>query len=83
MVRTQGSSVAMSTNWSKCFLCKTESSESLVCPGESKRKDIGAGYVSMATNLSNFASIGALSTELAELVKQTGDLDELLTSKHA
>ena len=37
----------------------------------------------MVTNLSNFASIDALSTKLTELVKQTGDLAELLTSQHA
>ena len=48
-----------------------------------RKKDIEVGYVSMTTNLSNFASIGVLLTELAELVKQTGDLAILLTSKHA
>lgn len=92
MVCAQGSGVAMagseeetqsmSTYWSKCVLCKTQSNE-LLCPDDSKRKDVGTGYVSMATNLSNFGPVGALSTELTELVKQTGDLAELLTSKHA
>ena len=39
-------------DWKLCILCRTESNEHLVCPANSKRKDVGAGYESLALSLS-------------------------------
>ena len=47
-------------NWSLCVICQEVNTEKLQCPAESKRDDVGAGYASLASNLADFASIGAL-----------------------
>ena len=39
-------------DWEMCILCRKLSIEPLVCPAISKRKDTGAGYLSLASNLS-------------------------------
>ena len=45
-------------DWSKCIICQKSSQESLQCPANSKRKDIGVGYVSFANLLEEFQSFG-------------------------
>ena len=45
-------------DWSQCILCqKTNQSENLQCPGKSKRTDHGAGYKTLADNLTQFAKV--------------------------
>ena len=40
------------TDWTKCVICQTVTTESLQCPGESKCHDVGAGfgYSTLASN---------------------------------
>jgi len=48
-------------NWSLCFICQCyKLHEELVCPAESKRKDVGAGYLTAAKDLSNFYNYGGV-----------------------
>ena len=39
--------VAM-TNWKLCLICQEQKEELLTCPSQSKRKDVGSGYRSLA-----------------------------------
>ena len=39
-------------DWKLCILCRTESNENLVCPANSKSKDVGAGYELLGLSLS-------------------------------
>ena len=48
------------TNWKLCLVCQEETSESLVCPVLSKRRDPGSGYTTMAANLVKFDELGKL-----------------------
>ena len=50
----------VTVDWSKCILCKTSTSESLVCPADSKRANEGAGYKTTAENLLAFERLGCL-----------------------
>lgn len=44
-------------NWKLCVLCRMTTTESLACPANSKRKDAGAGYKTLAFNLSQLQEI--------------------------
>ena len=48
------------TNWKLCLVCQEETTESLVCPVLSKRRDPGSGYTTMAANLVKFDKLGKL-----------------------
>lgn len=48
------------TNWKLCLVCQEETTESLVCPVLSKRRDPGSGYTTMAANLVKFDELGEL-----------------------
>ena len=49
------------TNWKLCLVCQEETTtESLVCPVLSKRRDPGSGYTTMAANLVKFDELGKL-----------------------
>ena len=48
------------TNWKLCLVCQEETTESLVCPALSKRRDPGSGYTTMAANLVKFDELGEL-----------------------
>lgn len=39
-------------------MCQTHSDKPLTCPAKSKRRDTGAGYDTLADNLSSFRSVG-------------------------
>jgi len=44
-------------NWKLCMLCRTTTSERLICPVNSKWKDAGAGYSSLALHLSQLQDL--------------------------
>ena len=44
-------------DWKLCVLCRTTTSEPLVCRANSKRKDAGAGYKTLALNLSELQEL--------------------------
>ena len=55
----------LETEWSLCVICQDKSSmDNLVCPGQSKRKDVGIGYKSLAENLMKFDELNLLAKTL-------------------
>ena len=54
-------------------MCKTVTTESLQCPGESKRHDVGAcfGYSTLASNITRFNEFGELPVDI-----KVGRLDD-------
>lgn len=45
-------------NWSLCVLCQECTDAPLVCPANSTRKDVGAGYETLDENLTGFLELG-------------------------
>ena len=55
----------LETEWGLCVICQDKSSmDNLVCPGQSKRKDVGIGYKSLAENLIKFDELNLLPKTL-------------------
>ena len=55
----------LETEWSLCVICQDKRSmDNLVCPGQSKRKDVGIGYKSLAENLIKFDELNLLPKTL-------------------
>ena len=55
----------LETDWNLCVICQDISStDNLVCPGQSKRKDVGIGYTSLAKNLLKFNELNLLPKTL-------------------
>lgn len=48
------------TDWRLCLICQEDKTETLTKPDQSKRKDIGSGYSSLAENLIKFSELGEL-----------------------
>jgi hypothetical protein len=48
------------TDWKLCLICQEDKTETLTKPDQSKRKDIGSGYSSLAENLAKFSELGEL-----------------------
>ena len=63
--------VAM-TNWKLCLICQEQKEEPLTCPSQSKRKDIGSGYRSLAETLIRFNELGQLPIHLKRLDEGNG-----------
>ena len=55
------------TNWELCIICQEDNEEPLTCPSNSKRKDLGSGYSSLADNLIRFHELGELPFRLERL----------------
>lgn len=51
-------------DWNLCILCLKKTSESLQCPGQSKRSDFGSGYTTLAKNLDRFRELGSIPLQL-------------------
>lgn len=56
--RTETTAQHVSIDWNLCVLCQKRKEESLQCPANSKRTDLGAGYKSLAENLLLFIELG-------------------------
>ena len=63
--------VAM-TNWKLCLICQEQKEEPLTCPSQSKRKDVGSGYRSLAESLIRFNELGQLPIHLNRLDEGNG-----------
>lgn len=64
-------------NWSLCIFCQAdEKDERLVCPAQSKRTDIGAGYLTLSNDLKSFSEHDALPSHL---VLDQSDDDQFYT----
>ena len=46
------------TNWELCIICQEAKEEDLTRPLQSRRKDLGSGYSSLAANLVKFSELG-------------------------
>ena len=60
------------TDWKLCLICQEQKEESLTCPSQSKRKDVGSGYSSLAENLIRFHELGQLPIHLERLDEGNG-----------
>lgn len=70
--RQPGQSKAqVQTDWNKCVLCQKITDESLQCPAESTRHDVGAGYSTIAFNIRSFNELHELPMPL-----ELGRLDD-------
>ena len=55
----------LETDWNLCVICQDiGSTDNLVCPGQSKRKDVGIGYTSLAKHLIKFNELNLLPKTL-------------------
>ena len=52
------------TDWELCIIWQEEKKESLLCPANSKRHDLGCGYKYMAEHLLQFNDLGQPPTSL-------------------
>ena len=63
--RTSSTSQQLTTtDWRLCIICQKDKNETLTKPEQSKRKDIGSGYSSLAENLIKFNELGELPGSL-------------------
>uniref|UniRef100_UPI00358DDC4D uncharacterized protein n=1 Tax=Myxine glutinosa TaxID=7769 RepID=UPI00358DDC4D len=65
------SKAQVQTDWNKCVLCQKITRESLQCPAESKRHDVGVGYSTIAFNIRRFNELHELPMPL-----ELGRLDD-------
>ena len=71
-------------NWTICILCQKDTKEPLQCPAHTKRKDVGAGYKSIAEHLVMFQEINALPWDLDLCLLDNGTgIEQTLISKQA
>ena len=52
------------TDWQQCVICQKSTEEALQCPAESKGKDVGAGYKTLADNIIRFGQLGCMPIAL-------------------
>ena len=45
-------------DWTLCCLCQSVTSDNLICPANSRKSDVGAGYKNIGDNLDEFQQIG-------------------------
>ena len=71
-------------DWSLCALCQEHLDKPLVCPANSKRTDIGAGYDSLGDHLTSFRCAGKepLPIEINRLDEGDG-ISSTMTRNHA
>ena len=48
----------MSTNWELCALCQKDTSEKLICPVKSAKKDGSSSYRTLENNIQRFQELG-------------------------
>ena len=71
-------------DWKLCIICQLPGKKTLQCPGKSKRKDSGAGYVSFARILKEYDSLGIQVTHTELLVNsQDQPIEQLLLENNA
>ena len=51
----------LDTDWTKCVLCQHDKNEKLLCRANLKKQgSVGAGYISLAENVTAFCDAGCL-----------------------
>ena len=51
-------------NWKLCFLCQTETDETLQCPARSLKLPVGSGCMLLAESLNQFKDLGIIPMDL-------------------
>ncbi len=67
------------TDWERCLICQSESSEKLVCPANSTRKDKHAGYQSLVDDILRYSTIGQMPCNLDTSRLREDQQDEFTT----
>ena len=52
------------TDWNLCVVCQGSKAETLQCPVDSKRSDVGAGYKTLAENIQQFNQLGCMPVQI-------------------
>ncbi len=79
---TQPAPALLDTDWTKCVICQEDKSEKLNCPAESKRPDVGAGYISLAEDVTSFSNAGCLTKPFNISRIDDGDGIEATLQRH-
>lgn len=61
------------TDWSLCVVCQESKVETLQCPADSKRSDVGAGYKTLAENILQFNELGCMPIQMSLARLDEGD----------
>ena len=81
---TPPATAVLETDWTKCVLCQHDKNDKLLCPANSKKQgSIGAGYISLAENVTAFCDAGCLTTTLDISRINDGDGVEATLQRHA
>jgi len=57
---TKSSATLSTFNWNLCIFCQRVSRERIICPGLSKRSDVGSGHKSLSEAFEGFKEVGSL-----------------------
>ena len=79
---TSESSHVQATDWKKCVICQGDKKEKLSCPADSKRSDVGAGYITLSQDLVAFDTAGCLPKSLSISRINDGDGIETTLKRH-
>ena len=79
---TPESSPDLETDWKKCIICQQDKNDKLVCPADSKKEDVGAGYVSLANDVTAFDNAECLRKMLSMSRINDGDGVEATLEYH-
>ena len=69
-------------DWLMCIICQSSSKETLIFPLESRIKDPGIGYRTIAVDMCNFKRMGELPVSLEQLDFQNEDGLCILLEQH-
>ena len=79
---TPESSPDLETDWKKCIIFQIDKNDKLVCPADSKKEDVGAGYVSLANDVTAFDNAECLPKTLSISRINDGDGVEATLEYH-
>ena len=52
------------TDWNLCVVCQGSKAETLQCPVDSKRSDVGPGYKTLAENIQQLNQLGCMPVQI-------------------
>ena len=75
---------AVKTDWAQCVICQKNTEETLQCPAESKRTDVGAGYKTLADNIVRFRQLECMPLAInLERLDEGNGIEETFLSQRA
>lgn len=66
-------SASSKTGWNLSVVCQGSKAETLQCPVDSKRSDVGAGYKTLAENNHQFNQLGWMPVQINLSTLNEGD----------